>query len=157
MNRADISRRAVNFLVFAIPALLAYGVFRIVDGTFDVTSEDRTIEAATMAALAGYSFTAAFFLVALPRNGYLARLDAKNLTLGYTSFIAAPALFGVAELGLSYVSALKPAVPTTIGKHLGVAAGYLFFATILYFVVSVVFLLRIVQLHRRTKIGGTQG
>ncbi len=97
-----------------------------------------------MAALAGYSFTATFFLVALPRSGYLKKIDPKNLTLKYAFTMVVPAITGILNLTLTAIIEQKSIA------IIASFTDYLFFTTIIYFFWSLFILLSILKQYRNS-------
>lgn len=149
---ARVSRFFLDLALFAVPAGAAGLLCWLLTPSFDLQKADRAIEAGIVASLIGSSFTAAFFLVALPRSGHLERLDKANRTMGFTVMIMLPALIGTIQLAVSYFSEV-PSIDKARANWLGTCASFLFVSTLLYFLQALVVVLRIVQLQRRAPTG----
>jgi hypothetical protein len=115
---------------------------------FPINVNDLSIEISIISAVIGYSFPAAFFLIALPRNGYLAELDKKKFTLPYAIVIASPALLGIVSL-IFFLLYRKIVDPKNWLFHLGYA---FFINTIVNFFWSFYVILRIVSIHRSKSV-----
>ncbi len=143
-KQAQISNMVMNSLFYLWPFILSIIMYTIIANfiTFDITK--ATVRPTIMAALAGYSFTAAFFLIALPRSGYLKTIDKKNLTLKYALTMVIPAITGILNLTLTAIIEQKNIA--TIASF----TDYLFFTTITYFFWSLFILLSILKQYRNS-------
>jgi hypothetical protein len=149
MTRADLTKLFLRFLfLFAGTVLSFIGYFLYlfllpVQITSDILT-DISLETSIISAVIGYSFPAAFFLITLPRNGYLAELDRKKFTLPYAIAIASPAMCGILSL-LFFLYYRKSADH----QKWQFCIGYAFFvSTVVNFIWSFFVILRIVSIHR---------
>lgn len=139
-TRAEITNFIGNLVFFVWPFLVGYFLFLLFPLS---TNEGHGLFGAMLAALTGCSFTAGFFLVALPRTGYLKRLDAKNLTLQYTVAILLPAILAI--LALSFTAVCESTDKFKCHQWVG---DYLIFSAVVYFLWSTFIILKILKNYR---------
>lgn len=153
MKSADFTKFLMRLLFLFAATALSFVAYFLYLYFFPVqvsaaSLTDFSIESAIISAVIGYSFPAAFFLIALPRNGYLAELDRKNFTLPYAIVIASPAMLGILSL-LFFLCYRKIANPENWQFHLGYA---FFVSSIVNFFWSFFVILKIVSIHRSKSI-----
>lgn len=136
-SQAKITEFLVWALFYVLP-LLAVGLFFcFVDFPYWLNFKDRDVEAGLSSAWIGYSFAAAFFLIALPRNKYLLKLESKKLLLKYFFVVVSPALIGTAHM-------LSIVITRDDGTELPLKiSAFLFYSTLSYAMYSLVLLVAI--------------
>lgn len=97
------------------------------------------VASTTIAAITGYSFTALFFLMALPRTGFIKEIDRNGSLIFYGSIIGFPAIIGTLQLILA-----------SIGWFPNIAL-FLFFMASFGFIVSIIFIFLILAKNRNSK------
>jgi hypothetical protein len=96
-----------NGLGILAPAFLTWCAYLFLQKFVTFGGSDRSVETVTATTLVGYSFTTVFFLIALPRNGHLEKLDASNLTSWYVLRLGMPAVVGTVQLVFAFLSVQK--------------------------------------------------
>lgn len=140
-TKAKITEYIVELVFYFLPLILTGVFFVIADSPYYLNFEKREFEATLSSAWIGYSFGAAFFLIALPRNKYLERIESKGLLIRYSLTIMTPAITGTLHMLSIVVSNNSHA--TLFLKNV---SAYLFYSTVLYTIYSLVILLRILKL-----------
>lgn len=90
----------IELLLFYAWPLLATIVIHYAINRFSikVSAETNGVAASISSSWIGYSFAAAFFLIALPRSGLIKKLDRRKLFSRYSIAILLPALAGTLHL-----------------------------------------------------------
>lgn len=128
-----------EFLIYFILILIISVVFSLLCKNNKHILFSKDIAATVISAILGYSFTALFFLMALPRTGFIEKIEQDRSLTFYGLIIAMPALTGVFQLVLDPLN-------ITYGINL-----LLFFMSILWFLVSILFIFLIMFRYRTFK------
>lgn len=144
-NKARLVERLIEAAFYLIPLLFVGIFFKFNSNPYFLNFNERGIEATLSSAWIGYSFAAAFFLIALPRNKYTEKIEKKGLLLKYAIIVMSPALFGTIHmLSIVFTSALPSRSSLSI-------SAFLFYTTIAYAIYSISILLRILFLSSHKK------
>lgn len=146
-RQAKITGAAVSIIFFFWPSAVAWLICRLLREIIIFPDWSKVVPI-LISALIGYAFTATFFLVALPRTGYLEKLDRKDLTRKYAYAISIPAITGILHLIASFLSTHKKGT-SAIAADAEMFAAYLFFFSIAQFFWSLFIVFRIVGLSRQ--------
>jgi len=96
----------------------------------------RDTSTTTISTIIGYSYAVLFFLIALPRTGFIKKIDKNGSVTFYSLIVCSPAITGTVQLMLSSLNIFSN------------ASLFLFFMTAISFMVSGIFTLLIISNNR---------
>ena len=149
-SRARITEFIASAVFYLFPAAIAVAAYCLAGHfgfavTLPIVTSNFDLEIAICSSLVGYSFTAGFFLVALPRQGFLERLDKTGKTMPYAIAVLQPSIWGIICL-FSIFSSTKWLTGSLVIVHL---AYFGLFATFISFLWSLFVITRIVAGQRK--------
>lgn len=127
-----------EILIYLGSILIASLIFACLCKHFNLALSSEVASTA-IAAITGYSFTALFFLMALPRTGFIKEIDNNGSLIFYGFIIGLPAIIGTLQLILSSIDKF----PLT--------SLFLFFMSCIGFVLSIIFIFLIMAKNRNFK------
>jgi hypothetical protein len=129
----------IGILIFALWPTLISLIFTIILFYFNKLHDNKDIFIGELSAIIGYSATASFFLLALPRNGYLKILDKRKHSLTYTFTLLIPAIIGIIQMFFLYLESMFEY------KHImAFISNFLFLSTIIQFFWSLLIIILII-------------
>jgi|GEM_PF-2141791 len=125
-------------LVYATIIVAVSGFLTWICGYFNVVFSE-SVSSNAISAIVGYSFTALFFLMALPRTGFIKKIDDNGSLVFYGFFVGMPTLLGILQFILSAISVSSKILL------------FLFLCTSIWFLVSAIFIFLIIARNKNDK------